>query len=140
MDIKMCRFCRKTFRGFGALCPACVQQLDDKYITVRNFLDKNENSNISQVAEETSVDEKSLLYLIREGRITLRGASESGPVTCLKCGEPILTGKYCNKCKEKLMKTLESTISSMESSMKPAEPKHLIDEDRRGKMHVLKEE
>jgi uncharacterized protein len=138
MEMKMCRFCRKAFRGFGALCPACVQQLDDKYILARNYLDKNENSNIRRVAEEAGIDEKSLLFLIREGRITLRGESES--VTCLKCGTPILSGKYCNHCKEKLMKTLELTINAMGGGKKPEEPKKIVDTDRKGKMHVLKEE
>jgi predicted amidophosphoribosyltransferase len=139
MDLKTCRFCRKTFRGFSNLCPACVQQLDDKYVTVRNYLDRNENSNISRVAEETGVDEKSLLYLIREGRLTLRGAGAS--VTCLKCGAPILSGKYCEKCKGNLMHTLEVTRNAMESSLKPApQPKRAVETEDRGKMHILKEE
>lgn len=138
MDLKTCKFCRKSHRGFGALCPTCVQQLDDKYVTVRNYLDKNRNSNIRIVAEETGVDEKSILFLMREGRIELRG--ESSGLNCLKCGTPIYSGKYCDKCKGNLMQTLETTRSAMESSLKPPQPKPADTNGDRNKMHILKNE
>jgi len=115
-----------------------VQQLDDKYVTVRNFLDRNENCNISRLAEETEVDEKSLLYLMREGRIALRG--ESSVLSCLKCGAAISSGRYCDKCKGNLMQTLESTRSALESSLKPPQPKQADSAGDRNKMHILKEE
>jgi uncharacterized protein len=138
MDIKSCKFCKKTFKGFSNLCPACADELDRKYIIVRNYLDRNTESNIHNVANETEVDEKSLLYLIREGRLALRG-EPGGAITCMKCGVPIHSGKYCEKCKVDLVRNLETTKSAMESSIKPAQPKTASVEDNKSKMHVLKD-
>jgi uncharacterized protein len=138
LDIKSCKFCKRTFRGFSALCPSCVEQLDNKYLMVRNYLDRNSMSNISRVAEETEVDEKSLLYLIRDGRIAIKG--EGSAISCLKCGMPITSGKYCDKCKTDLVKNLEATKSAMEHSAAPAPAKPKDINDGRGRMHMLKED
>lgn len=138
MDIKTCKFCKKTFRGFSALCPICVGQLDEKYVTVRNYLDKYPGGTMSSVAEGAKVDEKSVLFLVREGRLALR--SESSSVTCMKCGVPIQSGKYCEKCKGDLVRTFESTRSSMESNIRPAQPKPKAQIDDKGRLHILKDE
>jgi predicted amidophosphoribosyltransferase len=135
MDVKQCRFCRKPFRGFSALCPVCAEQLDEKYVTVRNYLDKYPGGNISMVAEESGVDERSLLFLMREGRLSLK--SDSAFITCMKCGTAIQSGRYCEKCKGDLVRTLESTRNSMASSIKPSQPKPKNTGDDKGKMHVL---
>lgn len=137
MDFKTCKFCRKSFRGFSALCPACVEQLDSKYLAVRNYLDKNTEANISRVAEETGVDDRSLLFLIREGRITLRG--ESSAIKCLKCGAEVFSGKYCDKCKDGLVRQLQTTKSSMESSLRPAQQKDQQATESKNRMHILKD-
>jgi predicted amidophosphoribosyltransferase len=135
MSIIKCRFCRKSFQGFSALCPACIEQLDSKYIIVRNYLDKNRSANLRQVADDTGVDEKSLLYLIRDGRLSLRG--EGGEIICMKCGAPISSGRYCDKCKDNLVHDLENTISAMEEKMKPPQPKPVQIADGKGRLHIL---
>ena len=134
MSLLKCRFCRKSFNGFSALCPACIQNLDSKYIVVRNYLDKNKSANLRQVADDTGVDQKSLLYLIREGRLSLRG--ENGEIICMKCGTPIQSGRYCEKCKGDLVHDLENTISAMED--KPnLQPKPAHARDSKGRLHIL---
>lgn len=137
MDFKNCRFCKKSFRGFSALCPTCVEQLDQKYLIIRNYLDKNTGANITILAQDTGVDEKSILYLIREGRIALRG--DSGGIQCMKCGVPILSGRYCEKCKGNLTRDLETTRSAMQSALQPEKPKADQQADQKNKMHILKD-
>jgi hypothetical protein len=138
MNVKTCKFCKKSHQGFSALCPSCVQQLDDKYVTVRNYLDKNPRGTLTIIAEETGVDEKSLLFLMREGRISLRDSGSS--LDCLMCGAKIASGRYCNKCKDKLFLTLELTKSEMESMNKPARLAQGARPDDRGRMHMLGED
>jgi predicted amidophosphoribosyltransferase len=139
MDIKTCKFCRKKFQGYTALCPTCAEQLDDKYLIVRNYLDRNSASNISRIAEETEVDEKSLLYLMREGRLAIKSEG-SAMFSCLGCGAPILSGKYCDKCKANLMKNLETTRVAMEKSAAPAPEKPREASESRSKVHILRAE
>lgn len=138
MDVKSCKFCKKPFRGFSSLCPVCAKELDEKYVTIRNYLDKYPGGNVTTVAEKAGVDEKSLLFLLREGRLALK--AESSAVTCMKCGAPIPSGKYCERCKGDLVRTLESTISSMESGSRPSQPKPRPAADDKGRMHILKDE
>lgn len=138
MDLLRCRFCRKSFRGYSALCPECIEELDKKYIAVRNYLDKNKAANVSQVAEETGIDQKSLLYLIRDGRLSFRG--EGSEIVCMKCGAPIESGKYCERCRESLVHDLENTISSMESKIRPVGQKPADKTDSKSKMHILRDD
>jgi hypothetical protein len=56
------------------------------------------------------------------------------------CGKPIASGRYCNKCKDKLFLTLELTKSEMESLNKPARPAQAARPDDRGRMHMLGED
>jgi predicted amidophosphoribosyltransferase len=139
MDIKTCKFCKKKFQGYAALCSTCAEQLDEKYLIVRNYLDRNAASNISQIAEETEVDEKSLLYLMREGRLAIKGG-ESASLSCLKCRAPILSGKYCDKCKAELVKTLEATRAVMEKSFAPPPEKPKEASESKSKVHILRAE
>lgn len=135
MDIKSCRFCKKAFRGFSSLCPTCAEQLDQKYILVRNYLDRDRSANVMMVAQETGVDEKSILYLIREGRIALL-SSDGTAITCLKCGAAILSGRYCDKCKSSLMQDLNSTKNAMAASAASRKPEHA---DGKNRIHIKEE-
>lgn len=104
MDIKVCKFCRKHFQGFSNQCPKCVQELDRKYLILRNHLDAKPNYTIRELAEATEVDEKTILFLVREGRLMLKNASSD--IKCIKCGVAIISGKYCDACKSSIMQTL----------------------------------
>ncbi len=135
MEIKSCRFCKKAFRGFSALCPTCAEQLDQKYILVRNYLDRDRSANVMTVAQETGVDEKSILYLIREGRIALL-SNDGAAITCLKCGTAILSGRYCDKCKGNLVQDLKSTKNAMTASAAQLKPNQV---DGKNRMHIKEE-
>lgn len=104
MDIKVCKFCRKNYQGFSSLCPKCAQELDRKYLILRNHLDAKPNCTIRELAEATEVDEKTILFLVRDGRLMLKNASSD--IKCIKCGEAIISGKYCDACKSSIMQTL----------------------------------
>lgn len=137
MDIKTCRYCKKSFRGFTALCPACAETIDKKYQAIRNYLDTNHAANIRIVAEATGVEEKVILFLIREGRIELRGASAD--VACLKCGAAITSGKYCDKCKGNLVHDLDAARSAMRGSGMPVQRKAEPQTNSKGRIHILKD-
>ncbi len=107
MNIKHCKFCKKMHQGLGNLCPQCVQEMDTKYIAVRNHLDQNPNLTLHELAEVTSVDERSILFLVREGRLMLKNASAD--IKCIKCGAAIASGRYCAACKSGIMQSLVSS-------------------------------
>ena len=111
MEIKKCKYCHKNFQGFSALCPVCAEAIDKKYLVVRNHLDGNLGSTIKQIAESTGVDEKSILFLIREGRLMLKG--QSSDIKCIKCGAAVASGRYCDVCKASIVHSLEVTRQDM---------------------------
>ena len=121
MDIKKCKFCRKNFQGLSGLCPSCVQELDDKYVVLRNHLDERPSSTLRELTEDTGIDERSILFLVREGRLILKAASTD--IKCIKCGAAIISGRYCDACKSDIMHTLSSNARPQAgTAAKPAQP------------------
>jgi hypothetical protein len=114
MEIRQCKFCHKNYQGFSNLCPQCLDTLDKIYVAVRNHLDSTPNSSVRQIVDATGIDERSILFLIREGRLMLRGVSSD--IKCIKCGAPIALGKYCDACKSGIVQSLESTRHGMEKA------------------------
>ena len=111
MDIKQCKYCHKNFQGFSALCPVCAEAMDKKYLAVRNYLDGNLDGSMKQIAASTGVEEKSILFLIREGRLMLKG--QSSDIKCMKCGAAVASGRYCDTCKASIVHSLEVTRQDM---------------------------
>ena len=58
MNIMQCQFCKKPFASIGGkVCPACLEQVDKDFITVRDYIDEHRHSNIELISEETDVPE-----------------------------------------------------------------------------------
>lgn len=121
MNITQCMYCRKPFAALGGrICPACLDQIDRDFITVRDYIDEHRTANIKDIAEETEVSEKHIIHLIKEGRLILDNPGDgAGIIVCESCKKPIKTGKLCEDC----MKSLASTMDKAVSGSKPEEPR-----------------
>lgn len=132
-DIRVCKRCKGIFRHSGEqLCPKCVAELDEIYLTIREYLDVHPRASVKEIIENTEVDEKTILTMLRDGRFQLTAAD--GSLLCDKCGKPITSGRTCEDCRIKL----EKILSEAAASMKPKEdekPRHLGDQRSRG-MHI----
>lgn len=101
MDLKYCKRCNHIYKyGDESLCSACIKEIDAIMRMVRDYLDENPNAGVSEVSEGIQENEKDILYLLREGRLSIK----SEDYRCLRCGKPIENGKYCTIC-IKQMKT-----------------------------------
>lgn len=96
-----CKICGKLYQPCGfPFCNKCMQEMDDKYKIVRDYLYDNPNATIEEVAQETEVVERMIVHFLREGRISMVNAS--GLLRCETCGAPIKTGRFCAECTRKL--------------------------------------
>ena len=117
-NIIQCSICRKPFQSLGRkVCPNCLGKMDDYFIQVRDYLDDNPNASIEKVSEETEISQRVIMYLIKEGRVIMKGEGKAfdDTLTCEICKIPIFEGRICETCKKNLAKAIDNT-----SSKKPA--------------------
>lgn len=107
MDIRQCRRCRKLFDYRGnPNCPACVQQMDQMFVMVRNFLYDNPHADMEAICEASGAEENDVLAWLREGRLIVD--SDMTPLlTCVNCRKPIQSGQYCDACAHQMRAQLE---------------------------------
>jgi flagellar operon protein (TIGR03826 family) len=118
MDVRNCKMCGALFNYSGnAVCPACNKKLEEKFVTVKEYIRDNPTSSISKVAEETEVPVQQLKRWVREERLCF--SKDSGVmVQCEKCGKPITTGRYCQECKHSMTQSFESLYNQNSPEVK----------------------
>lgn len=97
--------CGKCGRMFSAengqkFCSKCRNSDEDDFMIVREFVYDNPDSTVSDVAEETGIDESKILKFLRQGKLQLKGDGVGYP--CERCGKSINTGKFCDACSMEL--------------------------------------
>ena len=99
MNITTCQFCRKPFASLGGrICPACMEQIDKDFITVREYIYEHKHSNIDRISKETEVPKPIILHLLKEGRLIIDSPDGDGVLFCESCKKPINTGRLCKDC------------------------------------------
>jgi hypothetical protein len=100
LEIKNCRRCGKVYIFNGStICKDCMIGMDQYLDKIRDYLLRNPDSDIDTISNDTGIDTKIILQLLRDGRLQYKGRSR---LTCRTCGETIDTGYYCEKCQQVL--------------------------------------
>ncbi len=106
MDIRQCKECGKLFQYVTKpICPECLDEFDNMFLKVRDYIYKNPDADIAEIAEKTEVKEKRILEFLKEERLSLSDAN--GVLSCESCGRSIPAGRFCKGCKESLSKALQ---------------------------------
>jgi len=128
-NVVQCKHCGILFQSFGAeICPKCTQKLDGEFIVVKEYLYDHPHANITEIAKDTGVEERTILHFLREGRLSVDG--ESGG-RCEECGAPISSGKLCKRCKT-VMDSVMQAANKIKARKEEARQAAL----RGGKMHM----
>lgn len=111
MDVRNCKSCGRLFNYMGGmpLCPQCQKELEEKFHEVKAYLQENEGASVQQVSDAMDVSVKQIRQWIREERLALSTSGADG-ITCEQCGEPICTGRFCEKCKMQMANTFAGAI------------------------------
>ncbi len=108
MNARNCRRCGKIFNYISGqpICPACKDEMEKKFHEVKEYIQNNKDTTLRTVCEECDVDENQVKQWVREERLVF---SEDSGITfqCESCGRTILTGRFCDKCKQETMRDLQ---------------------------------
>jgi len=99
-------------------------KLDEDFIKVRDYLYDFEGAGIDEVSDATRVPRKSILYLLKEERLSVSGEIVgAGLLTCESCKKPISTGRMCAGCKNEVRSSMQQATSA------PVKPKQVAKEE-----------
>lgn len=105
MGLANCKECGKLYVQTSAgLCPECYKLEEEYEIKVARYLRDHARASITEVQEETGVPEKTILKMIKAGRVT--GTAELA-YPCETCGKPILEGRVCPECSRNVLGQLK---------------------------------
>ncbi len=139
IKIRKCTFCGRMFQSLGtSLCPACIEKLDRDFIVVRDYIYDNrmEHVTVRDIAENTDVSERTVLFLIKEGRLSEKRILTENKLKCATCGEVISSGKYCAKC----FSVLKARTEALGGESAPERTAGLREKaDKRQVMHTYNE-
>lgn len=112
MEVATCKSCGRLFNVISRtkICPNCKAALEDKFQDVKKYLDENPSATIEILSKDCEIPVKQIKEWIREERLAFREGSASG-ITCEQCGVMILTGRFCDQCKQKIHNNLSSAIT-----------------------------
>ena len=119
MNIVQCQFCKKPFASIGGkICPACNEQIDRDFITVRDYIYEHKHSNIDKISKETEVQKQVIIHLLKEGRLIIDSPDGDGLLICEMCKKPINTGRLCKDCTGKVANSMDKNVAD---NKKPVE-------------------
>ena len=111
MNVRNCRKCGILFNYISvpSWCPACREQMEERFQEVKEYIRENPGVGIQQVSEACNVEPAQIKQWLREERLEL---TEGSPLmmACETCGALIRCGKYCEKCKLTLANTFQSVL------------------------------
>lgn len=104
MEIRNCPDCGKIFAYTNInLCPVCIQAEEEEFQRVKEYLYKNPQTGVHDLAEVTEVEEYKILRWLKIGR--LQGKRFTGlSYPCESCGRNIQEGRFCSNCSSELAK------------------------------------
>lgn len=111
MNVRNCKKCGRIFNYVNGvpICPACREALEEKFQEVKKYVQDNRGATIHDVVENCEVDPQQVRQWVREERLEFSGDGPTG-ITCEKCGEPIATGRFCQKCKNEMTANLNTAL------------------------------
>jgi uncharacterized Zn finger protein (UPF0148 family) len=107
LDVVNCRRCGRLYQRLEGkrVCPVCEQEIEDKFQEVRDYVRQNPNCTIMDVSNDMEVSVDQIKQWVRAERLVFSSAQGSG-IDCVVCGTPIVSGKYCEKCKQEVASEL----------------------------------
>ena len=110
MDVRNCNRCGKIYAydGFN-ICIQCRREDENDFKKIKKYIDQNPGAAISEVSEETEVDTRKIISFLRQGRLEIEDESNI-ILPCEKCGKPIKTGRFCEKCTTDMQREFKQSI------------------------------
>ena len=139
MNVRNCSRCGKIFNYVAGqpICETCRKELEQDYQKVKDYIKDNPNQGLKEVAEACEVPENQLKQWVREERLMF--SKGAGAITCEKCGAPIETGRFCEKCKATMTTDLNGMVRPAMEARRAAAAQALANANKnKGGMRFIK--
>lgn len=95
-----CKFCRVEFYAIGLkkVCPQCEASIDETFRRIRDHLEENPDDGMQEICDALRINTNIVKYFLREDRLRIKRGNNNYFLKCLRCGEPIYSGRYCLDC------------------------------------------
>ena len=123
MDVRNCRNCGRLFNYIGGgfnICPACREEAEKKFQTVKEYIRENPKATIQEISDDNEVTTNQIRQWIREERLQFTDDSPIG-IECENCGATIRTGRFCDNCKNNMANVLSKSIEKPKAPEPPKE-------------------
>lgn len=107
MNVRNCRKCGRMFNYITGMpvCPTCREAMEAKFQEVKEYIREHKGAGINEVADACEIETAQITQWLREDRLEL-AADSAVMINCEKCGAPIRSGKYCDKCRANMTNSL----------------------------------
>lgn len=111
-DVRNCKKCGRIFQydGINKKCDRCRKGEEEDFARVKEYLYDHPKATISEVAQETEVEEDLILRYLRQGRLEIVGEGGSLVLDCERCGRSIKTGRFCDQCTHEMTAELKAAF------------------------------
>lgn len=118
LTFKKCSLCGKLFYTYGTnLCAPCSERADKEFIMVREYISNNPGSaGINDILNNTEATERTVLYLIKEGRLSPKEVNSAEALRCSACGAAIDKGRLCSRCSAVWKQAKGNDVSERENN------------------------
>lgn len=123
MNVRNCKKCGRIFTYIAGepLCPSCRELMEERFQKVKEHIQNNKDTTIRTVSEECEVEEGQIRQWVREERLVFAEGSSIG-VECESCGTLIRTGRFCDRCKAEMVRTLSSAGRQRQAAQEVKRP------------------
>ena len=130
MDIRNCSRCGSIYAydGFN-ICLKCRREDEEDFKKIKEYLDEYPGANISEVESETGVSSRKIIKFLKEGRLEI-GDDTNIILSCERCGAPLKTGRFCEKCIVQMDREFKQSIGEGK------DPKSIGNNKMRQKMQI----
>ncbi|MEX2461886.1 MAG: hypothetical protein WD469_11445 [Paenibacillaceae bacterium] len=101
-EVQNCPICGNIFRKTTwPICQECKKTMENELSKCIEFIRRNRQTTMSQLIDQTGVDEQNIIKYIRDGKINIMDLPNLS-YPCDLCESPIRKGNLCYKCRLKL--------------------------------------
>ena len=120
MEIRNCKRCGKIYQyNGGYICNNCIRQEEEDFQKVKQDVLDHPGATPIEVSERTGVELKVINRFLREGRLEAEDFEiEEGMLECENCRRPIKSGRFCDRCANKLQQEFKKAAASLEPEKK----------------------
>lgn len=132
-DLRNCARCGRLFGYTGRpICSYCIEEEEDEFKKVKDYLYDYPGSTVFEVSDETGVEVEKIMRFLREERLQISSENPNMLLECESCHRPISTGRFCQNCKDGLKNALRKEFGLDQKPM----PNDRITQTEKDKMYT----